>query len=258
MELRGRTSLVTGGARGIGLACARALADAGSSVVVLDRDEAAAKEAAAELGGRAVVVDLADLAAVDAAMAELADPAGESGGRVDVVVNNAGVQHLALLHEFPAGEFAHLLDVMLQAPFRIARSVLPGMYERGWGRFVHITSIRGVRGDERKGAYVAAKHGVEGLSKTIAIEGAAHGVTSNAIAPAWVETPLTHDLARRQAEIRGVEPDQVIRDVMLGGAAIKELIPADEIAALVTHLCSVAGRHVTGTSIPVDGGWLAQ
>ena len=258
MELRGRTALVTGGASGIGLACARALAEAGATVLVLDRDEVGAKAAAAEVDGRAVVVDLADLAAVDATMAELTDPGSEGSGRVDVVVSNAGVQHLALVHEFPNEQFSHLLDVMLQAPFRVARAVLPGMFERGWGRFVHVTSIRGVRGDVRKAGYVAAKHGVEGLSKTIALEGAEHGVTSNTIAPAWVETPLTHVQAHRQAEIRGVQPDDVIRDVMLGGAAIKELVPAEEIAALVIHLCGGGGRHITGTSIPVDSGWLAQ
>ncbi|WP_028935756.1 SDR family oxidoreductase [Pseudonocardia spinosispora] len=246
--LEGRVALVTGAGSGIGASCARALAEAGANVLVLDVNEQAADTVAAAIGGRAVVVDLADLSSVDTAMAGL-EP--------DIVVNNAGVQHLALLHEFPPEQFTRLLDVMLQAPFRIARAALPRMYAQGWGRFVHITSIRGTRGDQRKAAYVAAKHGVEGLSKTIALEGATYGVTSNCISPAWVDTPLTHELATRQAAIRGTTAEAVMRDVMLGGAAIKELIDADEIAALVTHLCSPSARHTTGTSIPIDGGWLA-
>lgn len=248
MTLAGRTALVTGAASGIGAACARRLAERGAEVVVLDVRAEDARKVAAEIGGLPLVVDLADLASVDSAMAGL---------DVDIVVNNAGIQHLALVHEFPPEEFGRLLDVMLQAPFRIARAVLPGMYARGWGRFVHITSIRGVRGDQRKVGYVAAKHGVEGLSKTIALEGAAQGVTSNCISPAWVRTPLTDELARRQAEIHGSTPERIVRDVMLGGAAIKELIDADEIAELVLHLCSPAARHTTGTSLPLDGGWLA-
>lgn len=249
MTLTGRTALVTGAASGIGAHCARRLVGAGAEVLVLDVHEAAAHRIAAEIGGRAIVVDLANLSAVDAAVAGL---------DVDVVVNNAGMQHLALIQDFPPDEFSQILDVMLQAPFRIARALLPGMYARGWGRFVHITSIRGLRGDVRKAAYVAAKHGLEGLSKTIALEGAEHGVTSNCVCPAWVDTPLTHDLAERQARIQGGTAEQVMRDVMLGGSAIKELIDADEIAELVVHLCSPAGRHITGTSIPIDGGWLAR
>ena len=249
MMLDGRTALVTGAASGIGERCAHRLAAAGAEVLALDVHAEAVEEVAERIGGRPVVVDLGDLEAVDAAMADL---------KADIVVNNAGVQHLAMIHEFPPQEFTRVIDVMLQAPFRIARALLPGMYERGWGRFVHITSIRGTRGDQRKAAYVAAKHGVEGLSKTIALEGAPHGVTSNSIAPAWVETPLTHDMSRRQAEIHGTTPERIVQDVMLGGAAIKELIDADEVAELAAHLCSDAARHTTGTSIPMDGGWLAS
>lgn len=249
MTLHGRTALVTGAASGIGEHCARRLAADGAEVLALDVRAEAVREVARQIGGRPVVADLADLDALDSAM---------DGLSADIVVNNAGVQHLALIHEFPPQEFTRVVDVMLQAPFRIARALLPGMYERGWGRFVHITSIRGTRGDQRKAAYVAAKHGVEGLSKTIALEGAPHGVTSNCIAPAWVETPLTHDLSRRQARIHGTTPERIVQDVMLGGAAIKELIDPDEVAELVVHLCSEAARHTTGTSIPMDGGWLAS
>lgn len=248
LNLNGKTALVTGAASGIGAVCARRLASSGARVVVLDVRSDDAKQIAAEIGGEALVVDLADPVMVESAM---------DGLEADIVVNNAGVQHLALLEEFPPAEFDRLLTVMLRAPFRIARAMLPGMYARGWGRFVHVTSIRGVLGDVRKGAYVAAKHGVEGLSKTIALEGANHGVTSNCIAPAWVDTPLTQDMAERQAELYNTTPERIVEDVMLGGAAIKELIGADEIAELVAHLCSPAARHTTGTCIPLDGGWLA-
>src|SRR4051812_8957488 len=177
-SLVGRRALITGGASGIGRACAVRLAEAGADVVVVDRDADAAKAAAAEVGGTAVAVDLSDLEAVDAMDLD-----------VDVLVNNAGLQHVAPLHEFPVDRFSYILRLMLEAPFRLVRGALPHMYEQGWGRVVNISSIHGLRASAYKSAYVTAKHGLEGLSKVIAVEGADHGVTSNCVNPAHVRTP---------------------------------------------------------------------
>ncbi|HZC27253.1 MAG TPA: SDR family NAD(P)-dependent oxidoreductase, partial [Actinopolymorphaceae bacterium] len=202
-ELAGRTALVTGGASGIGRACAVRLAEVGARVVVLDRDEAGATAVAGEVGGEAVVVDLADLAGVD----RLAPQA-------DVLVNNAGIQHVAPVEEFPPETFALILRVMLEAPFRLARAVLPGMYARGWGRLIHISSAHGHRASPFKSAYVAAKHGLEGLSKVLALEGATRGVTSNTVCPGYVRTQLVERQLAAQARSHGIEESEVVDEVL--------------------------------------------
>jgi 3-hydroxybutyrate dehydrogenase len=170
VDLAGRTALVTGAASGIGRACARRLAAAGAKALVVDRDADGVRRVADEVGGSARVVDLTDLDAVD-----------ELGGEPDVVVNNAGFQHVAPLEEFPPERFSQMLRVMVEAPFRIVRRALPRMYAQGWGRVVNISSVHGLRASPYKAAYVTAKHGLEGLSKAIALEGAAHGVTGASI-----------------------------------------------------------------------------
>jgi 3-hydroxybutyrate dehydrogenase len=246
-QLVGRRALITGGASGIGRACAVRLAQAGADVVVVDRDAEAAKAVATQVGGTAVAVDLSDLAAVDAL--DLA---------VDVVVNNAGLQHVAPLHEFPVDRFSYILRLMLEAPFRLVRGALPHMYERGWGRVVNISSIHGLRASPYKSAYVTAKHGLEGLSKVIALEGAAHGVTSNCVNPAYVRTPLVEGQIADQAKAHGLSEDQVVEQVMLAPAAIKRLIEPAEVAETVAYLCSPSAASVTGTSLVMDGGWSAH
>ena len=193
-DLAGRRALVTGGASGIGRACAVRLAAAGAEVVVADRDAEAAKAVAELVGGTAVAVDLSDLDAVDAL--DLA---------VDILVNNAGLQHVAPIHEFPVDRFSYILRLMLEAPFRLVRGALPHMYEQGWGRIVNISSIHGLRASPFKSAYVTAKHGLEGLSKVIALEGAAHGVTSNCVNPAYVRTPLVEGQIADQAKAHGLQ-----------------------------------------------------
>src|SRR5687767_15143482 len=247
IDLSGRRALVTGGASGIGRACAVRLAEAGAAVVVLDRDAEAAKEVAAEVRGTAVAVDLTDLDAVDALDLD-----------VDVLVNNAGLQHVAPVHEFPVERFSTILTLMLEAPFRLARGALPHMYERGWGRVVNVSSIHGLRASAFKSAYVTAKHGLEGLSKVIALEGAEHGVTSNCVNPAYVRTPLVEGQIADQARAHGLSEDQVVSQVMLAPAAIKRLIEPAEVAETVAHLCSPFAASVTGTSVVMDGGWSAH
>jgi 3-hydroxybutyrate dehydrogenase len=245
--LVGRRVLVTGGASGIGRACAVRLAEAGAEVVVVDRDAEAAKAVATEAGGTAVAVDLSDLEAVDAL--DLA---------VDVLVNNAGLQHVAPLHEFPVDRFSYILRLMLEAPFRLVRGALPHMYEQGWGRVVNVSSIHGLRASAFKSAYVTAKHGLEGLSKVIALEGAEHGVTSNCVNPAYVRTPLVEGQIAGQAKAHGLSEDQVVGEIMLAPAAVKRLIEPAEVAEAVAWLCSPSATSVTGTSLVMDGGWSAH
>jgi 3-hydroxybutyrate dehydrogenase len=247
VDLGGRTAIVTGGASGIGEACARRLADAGATVTVLDLDAKGAERVANDLGGTAVAADLTDPAAVDGL--DLT---------ADVLVNNAGFQHVAPVEEFPPERFAAMLALMVEAPFRLARAVLPGMYERGWGRIVNISSVHGLRASPYKSAYVAAKHGLEGLSKVLALEGGPRGVTSNCICPAYVRTPLVENQIADQARIHNISESEVIERVMLTEPAIKRLLEPDEVADALLYLCSPAATFVNGTSLILDGGWTAR
>ena len=239
--------MVTGGASGIGRACAARLAGAGARVVVVDRDGAAAAEVAEGIGGVAVALDLTDTAAVDTIDAD-----------VDVLVNNAGFQHVAPLPEFPAETFAALQRVMVEAPFRLVRRALPHMYARGWGRVVTISSVHGLRASAFKSAYVTAKHGVEGLSKVIALEGAPHGVTANCVNPGYVRTPLVENQIADQARAHGIPEAEVVEKIMLARSAVKRLVEPAEVAELLAYLCTPAASFITGTSIAMDGGWTAS
>ncbi|MEV0380727.1 3-hydroxybutyrate dehydrogenase [Nonomuraea sp. NPDC050643] len=247
-DLTGRTALVTGAGGGIGAACARRLATAGARVLVVDMRAEPAEKVAAEIGGTAVVADLND----PGFAAALPDEP------VDIVVNNAGFQHVAPIEEFPPEVFGAMLRVMVEAPFLIARKVLPGMYARGWGRFVNISSVHGLRASPYKSAYTAAKHGLEGFSKVVALEGAPHGVTSTCVCPAYVRTGLVEAQIADQARVHGIEPDEVVENIMLEPAAVKRLIEPEEVAELVAYLCGPSGAFITGVSLPVDGGWTAR
>jgi 3-hydroxybutyrate dehydrogenase len=245
-ELDGRVALVTGAASGIGAACAETLAGAGARVLLLDRDEKV-REAARALGGDALVVDLTDTVAV--AGLELA---------ADIVVNCAGIQHVAPVEDFPPEQFHRILMLMVEAPFLILRAVLPGMYAKGWGRIVHISSVHGIRASPYKSGYVAAKHATEGLSKTVALEGGPRGVTSNTVCPAYVRTPLVEGQIADQARTHGISEDDVVEKIMLTEPAIKRLIEPAEVAAAVAYLCSDAASFVNGSALVLDGGWSAR
>ena len=244
--LVGRRALVTGGASGIGRGVAVAFAGAGVDVIILDRD-IEAKTLAEEIGGLAVIADLSDLDALAGLDLD-----------VDIVVNCAGVQHVAPLESFPPEKFSFILRLMLEAPFRIIQGSLPHMYAQGWGRIINVSSAHGLRASAYKGAYVTAKHGLEGLSKVTALEGAPHGVTSNCINPAYVRTPLVEAQIADQASTHGISESEVLEKIMLERMAIKRLIEPEEVAALALFLCSESARSVTGSSFCIDGGWTAH
>jgi 3-hydroxybutyrate dehydrogenase len=225
----------------------RRLAAAGAHVIVIDISADAAEKVAGEVGGDFRVADLSERDVVEGL-----------GLTADIVVNNAGLQHVAPVHEFPPEEFARILRVMVEAPFLLVRQTLPGMYERGWGRVVNISSVHGLVASPFKAAYVTAKHAIEGLSKVIALEGAAHGVTSNCVNPAYVRTPLVENQITAQAAAHGLTEAEVVERVMLEPAAIKRLIEPEEVADVVAYLCSEQASFMTGASVPIDGGWTAR
>jgi 3-hydroxybutyrate dehydrogenase len=247
LDLNGRTALVTGAGNGIGAAVAIRLAAAGAKLVLVDRDVDALRAVAERTGGLAVTADLADPAAVELLDAE-----------IDVIVNNAGVQHVAPIEDFPPERFAYIQQVMVDTPFRLVRRVLPHMYERGWGRVVNISSVHGLRASAYKVAYVAAKHALEGMTKVVAVESAGHGVTANCVNPAYVRTALVQNQVAAQAASHGISEADVVEKIMLARSAIKRLIEPAEVAELVAYLCSPAASYITGASIPIDGGWTAQ
>jgi len=243
------TALVTGAASGIGRAVAARLAADGARVLLLDRDEVGAKEAASEVGGEHLVADLSDAAAIE----DL-----ELGPRgIDILVNNAGIQHVAPVEEFDPERFELIHRVMLHAPFLLARALLPGMYAAGWGRIVHVSSVHGHRASPYKAAYVSAKHGLEGLSKVIALEAADKGVTSNTVCPGYVRTPLVERQIADQAQRHDIAQDEVLEKVLLARTPVKRLVEPDEVARLVAFLCGPGTDSINGSSYLMDGGWTA-
>jgi 3-hydroxybutyrate dehydrogenase len=254
LDLGGRTALVTGAAGGIGRACALRLAAAGAKVRAVDRDAAGLDGLVGQARGLGLagvvepfVLDLTDL-----------DAAEDAAAGADVLVNNAGLQLVRPIEEFPPDVFHTVLTVMLEAPFRLIRGALPQMYANGWGRVVNLSSVHGLRASPFKSAYVAAKHGLEGLSKTAALEGAAHGVTSNCVNPGYVRTPLVEKQIADQAAAHGIPEERVLTEVLLKDSALKRLIEPEEVAEAVAYLCTPQASFVTGASLVLDGGWTAH
>ncbi|WP_419707887.1 3-hydroxybutyrate dehydrogenase [Promicromonospora sp. NFX87] len=245
--LDGRRALVTGGASGIGAACARELAARGAHVTVADVDGDGAKAVAEEVGGEAWVVDLSDTRALDSLRLD-----------TDVLVNNAGIQRVSAIQDFVPDDFRLVQRIMLEAPFLLVRAALPGMYERGWGRVVNISSVHGLVASPYKAAYVAAKHGLEGLSKVTALEGGERGVTSVCVNPGYVRTPLIEKQVAQQAKAHGIPESEVLAKVMLEQAAVKRLVEPEEVAALVGWLTGPEAAMVSGASWTIDGGWSAR
>ena len=245
--LSGRRAVITGGAAGIGAAIARAFAAEGATVVIADRDGAAAAALAEELGGESWEVDLLDVSALESLSLE-----------ADILVNNAGIQRVAPIVDFEPEAWRRIHTLMLEVPFLLTRAAMPGMIERGWGRILNISSVHGLIASPFKSAYVSAKHGLEGLSKVTALEGASRGVTSNCINPGWVRTALVEAQIADQAKIHGIPESEVLERIMLTEPAIKRLLEPEEIGALALFLVGPHAGMATGASFVMDGGWTTR
>jgi 3-hydroxybutyrate dehydrogenase len=248
-----RVAVVTGAASGIGLAVAGALAGAGYRLVMADVNAEAGKREADRLGAHFVQADLTDRDACKA----LIEAAVANCGSVDVLVNNAGIQHVSPVEDFPEDKWEFMIRLMLTAPFLLTKYAWPYMKASGWGRIINISSVHGLRASEFKVAYISAKHGIMGLTKTTALEGGPHGITVNAVCPAYVRTPLVDNQIDSQAATHGIPRDEVIGSIMLKKAAIKKMIEPNEIGAAVLYLCSDAAGCMTGTDFTIDCGWTA-
>ena len=256
-----KSAVVTGSTSGIGLAIARALAREGANVMLNGFGDAAAieslrSELAAETGVQvgyhgADVSKPAEVAALIAATEQLF-------GAVDILVNNAGIQHVAPVDGFPEERWAAIQDIILNASFHAIKAALPGMKRRNWGRIVNIVSAHGLVASPFKSAYVAAKHGLMGLTKTVALEVAETGITCNAICPGYVRTPLVEGQIESQAQAHQLPRDRVIREVILAAQPTKRFVEVEEVAALAVYLCGEPARSITVSAIPIDGGWTAR
>jgi 3-hydroxybutyrate dehydrogenase len=246
-NLSGRKALVTGGAGGIGAASVRALAARGAKVTIADVDEAAASALADEVGGTSWAVNLLDVEALQTLTLDC-----------DILVNNAGIQRISPIEDFDPADFRRIITLMLEAPFLLIRAALPHMYANGFGRVINLSSVHGLRASPFKSAYVSAKHGLEGLSKVTALEGGAHGVTSNCINPGYVRTPLVETQIADQAKVHGIPESEVLSKIMLTEAAVKRLVEPEEVGSLVAWLASDDAGMVTGASYTMDGGWSAR
>jgi 3-hydroxybutyrate dehydrogenase len=259
--LAGRVAIVTGSTSGIGLGIARALAAQGAAIMLNGLGKAEDIERTRrELGDRdhvPVAFSAADMrdaeqieGMIEAAEAEL--------GPVDILVNNAGIQHVAPIEEFPPAKWDAIIAINLSAAFHAIRSVFPGMKMRGFGRIVNVASAHGLVASPFKSAYVAAKHGIVGLTKVVALEGAEHGVTCNAVCPGYVWTPLVEQQIEDQAKAHGIAREDVIRNVLLKHQPTRKFATVEELGALVAFLCGEQAASITGTALPVDGGWTAH
>jgi len=259
--LRGKTALVTGSTSGIGLSIAQALAAQGANLVLngFGREDeiTALREQLERSHGVKVVYSAADMAR-PADIQSMVAQAIQTFGAVDILVNNAGIQHVAPIEEFPLDKWDAILAINLTSSFHTIRAALPRMKERGWGRIVNIASAHGLVASPFKSAYVAAKHGLVGLTKTVALEAAGKGITCNAICPGWVRTPLVEKQIDDQARINGLSREEVIPKIILERQPSKQFVKVEEIAATAVFLCSEGAASITGTSVSVDGGWVAQ
>ena len=260
-SLKDKVSLITGSTSGIGLGIARALADAGSDVVLNgfgkpEEIEAVQGGVGKDFGVR-VSYSGADMSNPES-IAEMIATALRKFGRLDVLVNNAGIQHVAPLHEFPPAKWDAIIAINLSSAFHTTRLALPSMIFNKWGRIINIASAHGLVGSAYKSAYVAAKHGMLGLTKVTALETAEQGITCNAICPGYVYTPLVEAQIEGQAKAHGIPREQVIREVLLAQQPNKRFATVDELGAFAVFLASDAAASITGTSIAVDGGWTAH
>jgi 3-hydroxybutyrate dehydrogenase len=259
--LTGKTAIVTGSTSGIGLGIAHALASAGANIVLNGFGDSGEIDHIKDDIGRqhnvGVAYSAADISKPDeiAGMVELAR---KDFGGVDIMVNNAGIQHVAPIEEFPVEKWNAILAINLSGAFHTSRLVVADMKAKGWGRIINVASAHALVASPFKAAYVAAKHGIAGLTKTIALEVAEHGVTVNAICPGYVLTPLVKKQIPDQAKARGITEDAVVHDVLLAAQPTKKFVEVDQVAGLAAFLCTDAAASITGTLLPIDGGWTAH
>lgn len=260
MFLKGKTAIVTGSTSGIGLAYAKAFAAEGATVVINGfGDEAAIEEeraALAEASGAAARYDSADMTRPDQ-IAAMVDKAAAEFGSVDIVVNNAGIQHVAKIEEFPVDKWDAILAINLSSAFHMIRAAVPHMKKGGWGRIINTASAHSLVASPNKSAYVTAKHGLAGLTKTVALEVATCGITANCISPGYVWTPLVEQQIPDTMASRGLTRDQVMNDVLLAAQPTKEFVTAEQVASLALYLCRDEAKAITGANLSIDGGWTA-
>ena len=260
-ELAGKAAIVTGSTSGIGLGIARAFAEAGMNVMLNGLGNAAdidkTRGEIEEMFGVKVAYSGADMSKPDD-IVQMVEDARQAFGKVDVLVNNAGIQHVEAIETFPVAKWDAIIAIDLSSAFHGIRAVVPEMKARKWGRVINIASAHGLVASPFKSAYVAAKHGVLGLTKTVALETAEHGMTVNAICPGYVLTPLVQKQIPETAKARGITEEQVVRDVLLHAQPTRQFVTTEQIGALAVFLCTNAAASITGTALPVDGGWTAQ
>jgi 3-hydroxybutyrate dehydrogenase len=260
-ELAGKAAIVTGSTSGIGLGIARALASAGVNVVLNGFGDAAGiariRKDLEQSFGISTIYSAADMS-MPADIEGMAEAARQTFGKVDILINNAGIQHVEAVETFPPAKWDAIIAVNLSAAFHAIRAVVPEMKTRKWGRIINIASAHALVASPFKSAYVAAKHGVAGLTKSVALEMAEHGVTVNAICPGYVLTPLVQKQIPETAKARGLTEEQVVRDVLLHAQPTRQFVTTEQIGALTLFLCTAAGASITGAALPIEGGWTAQ
>jgi len=259
--LAGKTAVITGSTSGIGLGIAEALANQGSNIVLNGFGDANEIENLRNRLSRdhnvSVSYSGADISRPDQ-IGEMIEGARSAFGKVDILVNNAGIQYVAPVEEFPPEKWEAIIAINLSGAFYTTRMVVPAMKAEGWGRIINIASAHALVASPFKSAYVAAKHGIAGFTKTIALEVAEHGITVNAVCPGYVMTPLVQKQIPEQAKARGISEEAVVRDVLLAAQSTKEFVAVPEVAGLVAYLCSPEAKSITGAVMPIDGGWTAH
>jgi len=259
--LKGKSAVVTGSTSGIGLAIAKALAQAGANVTINGFGDKAAIEAERTGIEKQFGVKASYSPADMTKPAEIADmirAAEKTYGAVDILVNNAGIQHVAPIEEFPIEKWDQIIAINLSAAFHAIRAAIPGMKARKWGRIISTASAHSLVASPFKSAYVTAKHGLTGLTKTVALEVATLGITANCISPGYVWTPLVEKQIPDTMKARGMTEQQVKQDVLLAAQPTKQFVTPEQVASLALYLCSDAAAQITGANIPIDGGWTAQ